>query len=166
LSRTGGGLSVHEPKMKRLHPHQSAMHPRRRVSPRRRCSGWELLPEQSQEHGSLESRQVFQLARPSCIYPGRCRPPPKIPRAHSRQHRTGQNLRWRLQARSHVLCGRRNAAPARLPLSTARMAARSTHSEAAWRNVLNDLIARGLPTPGFLIVDGAAGLERHLPRVA
>jgi putative transposase len=35
-------------------------------------------------------------------------------------------------------------------------------SEAAWRNVLNDLIARGLQTPEFLIVDGAAGLEKAL----
>lgn len=35
-------------------------------------------------------------------------------------------------------------------------------SEAAWRAVLDDLIARGLRTPGFLVVDGAAGLERAL----
>jgi putative transposase len=35
-------------------------------------------------------------------------------------------------------------------------------SEAAWRGVLDDLIARGLRTPEFLIVDGAAGLERAL----
>ena len=35
-------------------------------------------------------------------------------------------------------------------------------SEAAWRGVLDDLIARGLRTPGFLIIDGAAGLERAL----
>ena len=35
-------------------------------------------------------------------------------------------------------------------------------SEAAWRDVLDDLIARGLQTPQFLIIDGAAGLERAL----
>jgi transposase-like protein len=35
-------------------------------------------------------------------------------------------------------------------------------SEAAWRGVLDDLIARGLRTPEFLITDGAAGLERAL----
>ena len=35
-------------------------------------------------------------------------------------------------------------------------------SEAAWRGILDDLIARGLRTPEFLIVDGAAGLERAL----
>jgi putative transposase len=35
-------------------------------------------------------------------------------------------------------------------------------SEAAWRGVLDDLIARGLPTPEFLIIDGAAGLEKAL----
>jgi putative transposase len=35
-------------------------------------------------------------------------------------------------------------------------------SEAAWRGVLNDLIARGLQTPEFLIIDGAAGLEKAL----
>jgi transposase-like protein len=35
-------------------------------------------------------------------------------------------------------------------------------SEAAWLSVLNDLIARGLQTPEFLIVDGAAGLEKAL----
>jgi putative transposase len=35
-------------------------------------------------------------------------------------------------------------------------------SEAAWRGVLDDLIARGLRTPAFLIIDGAAGLERAL----
>ena len=35
-------------------------------------------------------------------------------------------------------------------------------SEAAWRGVLDDLVARDLRTPEFLIVDGAAGLERAL----
>ena len=35
-------------------------------------------------------------------------------------------------------------------------------SEAAWRAILDDLVARGLPTPAFLITDGAAGLERAL----
>src|SRR6186997_1646503 len=35
-------------------------------------------------------------------------------------------------------------------------------SEAAWRGVLNDLVARGLRSPEFLIVDGAAGLEKAL----
>ena len=35
-------------------------------------------------------------------------------------------------------------------------------SEAAWRGVLDDLIERGLPAPGFVIVDGAAGLEKAL----
>ena len=33
-------------------------------------------------------------------------------------------------------------------------------SEAAWRALLDDLVARGLKTPEFLIVDGAAGLEK------
>ena len=35
-------------------------------------------------------------------------------------------------------------------------------SEAAWRGVLDDLVARGLRTPEFLIIDGAAGLEKAL----
>jgi transposase-like protein len=35
-------------------------------------------------------------------------------------------------------------------------------SEAAWRSLLDDLLARGLRTPEFLITDGAAGLERAL----
>ena len=35
-------------------------------------------------------------------------------------------------------------------------------SEAAWRAVLDDLACRGLPTPTFLITDGAPGLERAL----
>ena len=35
-------------------------------------------------------------------------------------------------------------------------------SEAAWRSVLDDLIARGLRTPEFLIIDGGAGLEPAL----
>jgi putative transposase len=35
-------------------------------------------------------------------------------------------------------------------------------SEAAWRAVLDDLVARGLRTPEFLIIDGAAGLETAL----
>jgi putative transposase len=35
-------------------------------------------------------------------------------------------------------------------------------SEAAWRAVLDDLVARGLRTPALLIIDGAAGLERAL----
>src|SRR5689334_3329636 len=38
-------------------------------------------------------------------------------------------------------------------------------SEAAWRGVLDDLIARGLRTPEFLITDGGAGLERALARL-
>ena len=35
-------------------------------------------------------------------------------------------------------------------------------SEAAWRGVLDGLVARGLQTPEFLVIDGAAGLERAL----
>ena len=35
-------------------------------------------------------------------------------------------------------------------------------SEAAWRGVLDDLVARGLRSPEFLIIDGAAGLEKAL----
>jgi putative transposase len=35
-------------------------------------------------------------------------------------------------------------------------------SEAAWRSLLDDLIGRGLPVPSFVIVDGAAGLEKAL----
>ena len=35
-------------------------------------------------------------------------------------------------------------------------------SEAAWRALLDDLVARGLKTPEFLIIDGAAGLEKKL----
>src|SRR5215203_2522333 len=35
-------------------------------------------------------------------------------------------------------------------------------SEAAWRAVLDDLVARGLRAPEFLIIDGAAGLEKAL----
>ena len=35
-------------------------------------------------------------------------------------------------------------------------------SEAAWRGLLDDLISRGLRTPDFVIVDGAAGLEKAL----
>ena len=35
-------------------------------------------------------------------------------------------------------------------------------SEAAWRGVLDGLVARGLRTPDFLITDGGAGLERAL----
>ena len=44
------------------------------------------------------------------------------------------------------------------------LAARSMggESEAAWRGVLDDLVVRGLRTPEFLIVDGAAGLEKAL----
>jgi putative transposase len=37
-----------------------------------------------------------------------------------------------------------------------------SESEAAWRGVLDDLIARGLPTPQVLIIDGAAEPERAL----
>src|SRR4051812_7371158 len=35
-------------------------------------------------------------------------------------------------------------------------------SEAAWRAILDDLMARGLRTPEFVIVDGAPGLEKAL----
>ena len=33
-------------------------------------------------------------------------------------------------------------------------------SEAAWRGLLDDLIGRGLTAPSFVIIDGAAGLEK------
>ncbi len=44
------------------------------------------------------------------------------------------------------------------------LAARSMggESEAAWRGMLDDLVARGQRTPEFLIIDGAAGLEKAL----
>ena len=35
-------------------------------------------------------------------------------------------------------------------------------SEAAWRSLLDDLVSRGLPAPGFVMIDGAAGLEKAL----
>ena len=35
-------------------------------------------------------------------------------------------------------------------------------SEAAWRTVLDDLVARGLKKPELAIVDGAPGLEKAL----
>ena len=35
-------------------------------------------------------------------------------------------------------------------------------SEAAWRALLDDLVARGLATPELVIVDGAAGLEKAI----
>src|SRR6516164_5177723 len=47
------------------------------------------------------------------------------------------------------------------------LAAKSMGGESteAWRAVLDDLIQRGLRRPGFLIVDGAAGLEKALAAV-
>jgi putative transposase len=38
-------------------------------------------------------------------------------------------------------------------------------SEAAWRSLLDDLIGRGLSAPSFVIIDGAAGLEKALSLV-
>ncbi len=38
-------------------------------------------------------------------------------------------------------------------------------SEAAWRSLLDDLVARGLKAPEFVIVDGAPGLEKALALV-
>ena len=35
-------------------------------------------------------------------------------------------------------------------------------SEAAWRALLDDLVARGLAPPELVIVDGAAGLEKAI----
>src|SRR3954468_1784215 len=35
-------------------------------------------------------------------------------------------------------------------------------SEAAWRAILDDRVARGLRTPEFVLVDGAPGLEKAL----
>ena len=35
-------------------------------------------------------------------------------------------------------------------------------SEAAWRSLLDDLVSRGLKAPEFIIIDGAAGLEKPL----
>jgi transposase-like protein len=37
--------------------------------------------------------------------------------------------------------------------------------EAAWRGLLDDLIGRGLTAPSFVIIDGAAGLEKALSLV-
>ena len=37
-----------------------------------------------------------------------------------------------------------------------------SESEAAWRGLLDDLVSRGLPAPAFVIIDGAAGLEKAL----
>jgi putative transposase len=47
----------------------------------------------------------------------------------------------------------------KVPLSVRAMGG---ESEAAWRGVLDDLIARGLRPAQFLIIDGGAGLERAL----
>ena len=46
------------------------------------------------------------------------------------------------------------------------LAVRSMGGESAeaWRAVLDDLIRRGLRRPDFLIVDGAAGLDKRPPR--
>jgi transposase-like protein len=38
-------------------------------------------------------------------------------------------------------------------------------TEAAWRHVLEDLLARGLGTPELVIVDGGKGLEAALARL-
>ena len=38
-------------------------------------------------------------------------------------------------------------------------------SEAAWRGLLDDLVSRGLKTPAFVTIDGAAGLEKALALV-
>jgi putative transposase len=38
-------------------------------------------------------------------------------------------------------------------------------SEAAWRGLLDDLVSRGLKPPAFVIIDGAAGLEKALALV-
>jgi len=35
-------------------------------------------------------------------------------------------------------------------------------SEAAWRNLLDDLVSRGLRAPDFVVIDGAPGLEKAL----
>jgi transposase-like protein len=35
-------------------------------------------------------------------------------------------------------------------------------SEAAWRSLLDNLVSRGLPMPDYVIIDGAAGLEKAL----
>jgi putative transposase len=47
------------------------------------------------------------------------------------------------------------------------LAIKSMGSESceAWRTVLDDLIKRGLNTPGFLIVDGSPGLEKAIAAV-
>src|SRR3954462_12371814 len=47
----------------------------------------------------------------------------------------------------------------KVPLAVKNMGG---ESEAAWRAILDDLIARGLRTPEFVIVDGAPGLEKAL----
>jgi putative transposase len=38
-------------------------------------------------------------------------------------------------------------------------------SAEAWRSILDDLIARGLRRPEFLIVDGAPGLDKAIAAI-
>ncbi len=45
----------------------------------------------------------------------------------------------------------------KVPLAVKNMGG---ESETAWRVVLDDLIARGLRTPEYLLIDGGPGLER------
>ena len=50
----------------------------------------------------------------------------------------------------------------KLLLAVRNMRNMGGESEAAWRGIFDDLIARGLRTPEFLVIDGGAGLERAL----
>ena len=61
----------------------------------------------------------------------------------------------------HLASGRARRPPRRAE-GVAGGAQHGGESELAWRGVLDDLIAPGLRTPQFLIIDGAAGLERAL----
>ena len=75
----------------------------------------------------------------------------------------GTVVRVRLdrKATNDLAAGRPRRAPRR---AEAALAVRNMggESEAAWRGILDDLIARGLRTPEFLVIDGGAGLERAL----
>src|SRR5512132_1410815 len=86
---------------------------------------------------------------------GRGRHRPVDPRRHRRARPARQE--------SDVdLAPRRPRRAPRRPEGAARREDMGGESEAAWRALLDDLVARGLKTPEFLIVDGAAGLEKAL----
>ncbi len=94
----------------------------------------------------------MQPSRPNQPHPRKAATSPRLPVVRVRLDRKATNISLLV-----VLGVRRDGQKVLLAVKNM-----GGESEAAWRGIRDDLIARGLRTPEFLITDGGAELERAL----